>query len=66
MKLLNLTRPLNNEEISQMHAINQANSPDVGDIQNVNQFKSLIDLSETIYAYKDKNFFQNDKKKFPL
>lgn len=54
MKLLNLTRPLNNEEISQMHAINQANSPDVGDIPNVNQFKSLIDLSETIYAYKDK------------
>ena len=39
MKLLNLTRPLNNEEISQMHAINQANSPDVGDIPNVNQFK---------------------------
>ena len=46
--------PKSNEEISQMHAINQANSPDVRDIPNVNQFKSLIDLSETIYAYKDK------------
>jgi len=53
VKLLNLTGSLNIKEVSQMHAINQANSPDVGDIPTVSQFKSLIGLSETIYAYKD-------------
>jgi len=54
VKLLNLTHSLSEKEVDEMHAINQANSPDVGDIPTVNQFKLLIGLSETIYAYKDK------------
>ena len=49
-----LTKPLSEQEIKEMYSINQANSPEVGNIPSIGQFKELTDLTETIYVFKDK------------
>jgi len=51
--ILSLTKPLSEKEIKEMHSINQENSPDVGDIPNIDQFQELTNLTETIYVFKD-------------
>ena len=53
MLILSLTKPLSEKEIKEMHSINQENSPDVGDIPNIDQFQELTNLTETIYVFKD-------------
>jgi len=49
-----LTKPLSEQEIKEMYSINQTNSPEVGNIPSIGQFKELTDLTETIYVFKDK------------
>ena len=54
MLVRSLTKPLTEQEIKEMYSINQTNSPEVGNIPSIGQFKELTDLTETIYVFKDK------------
>ena len=54
MQILNLTKNPSENEILEMHSINQENIPEVGDVSDIEDFKALVYWSEHIFVYKCK------------
>ena len=52
MQILSLTQPPSEKEVQEMHCINQENTPEVGDVSNIEDFKALVDWSEHIFVHK--------------
>ena len=42
MQILNLTKNPSENEILEMHSINQENIPEVGDVSDIEDFKALV------------------------
>ena len=54
MDLISLKKPLKEDQVNDMHSINQENVPEVGDISDLVDFQLLLDFSEHILCFKDK------------
>ena len=52
MQILSLTQPPSEKEVQEMHCINQENTPEVGDVSNIEDFKALVEWSEHIFVHK--------------
>ena len=52
MQILNLTKNPSENEVLEMHSINQENIPEVGDVSEIEDFKALVKWSEHIFVYK--------------
>ena len=52
MQILNLTKNPSENEVLEMHSINQENIPEVGDVSDIEDFKALVYWSEHIFVYK--------------
>ena len=52
MHILSLTKPPSENEIKEMHTINQENIPEVGDLSELEDFRSRVNWSENIFVYK--------------
>ena len=46
MQIFSLTQPPSEKEVQEMHCINQENTPEVGDVSEIEDFKALVDWSE--------------------
>lgn len=54
MDLISLKKPLKEDQVNDMHSINQENVPEVGDVSDLVDFQLLLDFSEHILCFKDK------------
>ena len=52
MHILSLTKPPSENEIKEMHTINQENIPEVGDLSELEDFRARVNWSENIFVYK--------------
>tara|TARA_B100001013_G_scaffold204933_1_gene124297 strand:- start:416 stop:907 length:492 start_codon:yes stop_codon:yes gene_type:complete len=52
VQILNLTKNPSENEVLEMHSINQENIPEVGDVSEIEDFKALVKWSEHIFVYK--------------
>ena len=54
MDLISLKKPLKEDQVNDMHSLNQENIPEVGDVFDLVDFQLLLDFSEHILCFKDK------------
>jgi len=54
LDLISLKKPLKEDQVNDMHSINQENVPEVGDVSDLVDFQLLLDFSEHILCFKDK------------
>ena len=52
MQILRLAQPPSEKEVQEMHCINQENTPEVGEVSKIEDFKTLVDWSEHIFVHK--------------
>ena len=52
MHILSLINPLSENEIAEMHIINEENIPEVGSLAEIEDFKARVNWSENIFVYK--------------
>ena len=50
--IFSLTKPPSENEIKEMHIINQENIPEVGDLSELEDFRARVNWSENIFVYK--------------
>ena len=58
MQILSLTQPPSEKEVQEMHYINQENTPEVGDVSEIEDFKALVEWSEHIFVYKSEEIIK--------
>lgn len=51
MHILSLTKPPSENEVEEMHLINQENIPELGDLPELEDFKLRVNWSENIFVY---------------
>ena len=51
MHILSLTKPPSENEVEEMHLINQENIPELGDVPELEDFKLRVNWSENIFVY---------------
>ena len=51
MYILSLTKPPSENEVEEMHLINQENIPELGDVPELEDFKLRVNWSENIFVY---------------
>jgi len=49
--ILSLTKPPSENEVEEMHLINQENIPELGDVPELEDFKLRVNWSENIFVY---------------
>jgi len=54
LDLISLKKPLKEDQVNDMHSLNQENIPEVGDVFDLVDFQLLLDFSEHILCFKDK------------
>ena len=54
MDLISLKKRLKEDQVNDMHSLNQENIPEVGDVFDLVDFQLLLDFSEHILCFKDK------------
>ena len=52
MHILSLGKPPSENEVVEMHTINQENIPEVGDLSELEDFRARVNLSKNIFVYK--------------
>jgi len=58
VQILSLTQPPSEKEVQEMHYINQENTPEVGDVSEIEDFNALVDWSEHIFVYKSEEIIK--------
>ena len=58
MYILSLTKPPSENEVEEMHLINQENIPELGDVPELEDFKLRVNWSENIFVYKHEDIIK--------
>ena len=58
MHILSLTKSPSENEVKEMHLINQENIPELGDVPELEDFKLLVSWCENIFVYKHEDIIK--------